>query len=567
MPTINPNPNPAASSTTAAAAAAAAAAINNTLSSHPAFYFRRRTLQLNWRRLSTINIQQIIENTDITQLQLYVELITFSDINEYNISNIHDADIIILIRLMQLTLEYLLNVQNYLLIRQEQNNQNILNLKQQIYHEQEEKNKYIQQLENMKKENKLLKKMVRTYAHKQAQPSQVSSQHHQSSTAGSAVYACPHCRSAFVSESYLTAHIYRRHPQHTVPPAQSSPPSSPLPAPSQQTLVDDKIEHLRDERIALEEKRLKLIADDLHRQEQARNEADRIATVIADLERQKKVAASATPAEHSVLNDRLAMLERKLDSVLTASLSRVESSGNNMSRMPSVFVQQTAPPIISQSSNASHMRDDDDPARFNKHKTTYNNNDLGSTFGRSQSILQRVTTDSQTRRPSKPFVTNTPSKQITLSENTIHSRTESVSQLSSPFPSARYQDDSMEKSHVPLPSKHPYLRSHFPLTDEMIASQSDAISSMLDQLAEDAQRDDVYASLQEEAISKGGDDPTKGIENEIQRIVIDHHVHDPSYEVRMLQISERQSALENDDSRRQRMHSPWSDHKALTQLL
>ncbi len=52
------------------------------------FYFTQRTGKLDVRRISRLNLEQIIEDVDIEALQQHLENITFSSLNEETISQV-----------------------------------------------------------------------------------------------------------------------------------------------------------------------------------------------------------------------------------------------------------------------------------------------------------------------------------------------------------------------------------------------------------------------------------------------------------------------------------------------
>ncbi len=53
-----------------------------------AFYFTQRTGKLDVRRISRLNLEQIIEDVDIEALQQHLESIAFSSLNEDTISQV-----------------------------------------------------------------------------------------------------------------------------------------------------------------------------------------------------------------------------------------------------------------------------------------------------------------------------------------------------------------------------------------------------------------------------------------------------------------------------------------------
>ncbi len=52
------------------------------------FYFTQRTGKLDVRRISRLNLEQIIEDVDIEALQQHLENVTFSSLNEEAVSQV-----------------------------------------------------------------------------------------------------------------------------------------------------------------------------------------------------------------------------------------------------------------------------------------------------------------------------------------------------------------------------------------------------------------------------------------------------------------------------------------------
>ena len=184
-------------------------------SSSAPFFFRRRTGKLNWSQLSSVSLSSIISTVNVDLLQEHVELITYADINESDLAQATDAQILHLIRLAQLTIEYLLNVQNFLLRMQRQKQRTYLH----VTHEMDRARVLLKdkddQLHALQQENRFLKKLNK---HLQAHPSTSSkaSAFPLSAAAGGevlSVHTCEWCRASFVSEVYLAGHIGRRHPE------------------------------------------------------------------------------------------------------------------------------------------------------------------------------------------------------------------------------------------------------------------------------------------------------------------------------------------------------------------
>ena len=79
------------------------------------FFFRRRHGALNWRKLLSVDLERVVRSVDVDALQDNVEHVTFADVTETDLAMLTDANFLQLFRLTQLIIEYLLNVQNFLL--------------------------------------------------------------------------------------------------------------------------------------------------------------------------------------------------------------------------------------------------------------------------------------------------------------------------------------------------------------------------------------------------------------------------------------------------------------------
>lgn len=91
------------------------AKVDATVFAQSAFYFQQRRGKLDMRSLARIDIEQVIEETDVGTLQLHLENLTFADLTTDDMTSYTDEHFLKLFRMSQLTIEYLLNVQNALL--------------------------------------------------------------------------------------------------------------------------------------------------------------------------------------------------------------------------------------------------------------------------------------------------------------------------------------------------------------------------------------------------------------------------------------------------------------------
>jgi zinc finger protein DZIP1 len=72
------------------------------------FFFRQRKGKLNLRKLEAIDLEKVIREVDIDVLQQFIENITFSEFQDYDIHYLTDKHIVKLFKVAQLTIEYLL---------------------------------------------------------------------------------------------------------------------------------------------------------------------------------------------------------------------------------------------------------------------------------------------------------------------------------------------------------------------------------------------------------------------------------------------------------------------------
>lgn len=75
------------------------------------FSFRQRVGHLNWKAISSLDIENIIHNADVVELQTIVDIITFSDFTRTDVKENTVDSVAKLVNIMQLTIEYLLYCQ------------------------------------------------------------------------------------------------------------------------------------------------------------------------------------------------------------------------------------------------------------------------------------------------------------------------------------------------------------------------------------------------------------------------------------------------------------------------
>ena len=89
--------------------------VDATVFAQNSFFFQQRRGKLDMRSLARVDIERVIEECDVGTLQVHLENLTFSDLSTDDMVSYTDDHFLKLFRLSQLTIEYLLNVQNALL--------------------------------------------------------------------------------------------------------------------------------------------------------------------------------------------------------------------------------------------------------------------------------------------------------------------------------------------------------------------------------------------------------------------------------------------------------------------
>mgnify|MGYP000937289498 CR=1 FL=1 len=78
------------------------------------FYFQEKKGRINWRDISRLNLGTLLEGSDFKTLETQLSNITFAKLDEEDFERFSDSTLLKLFKLSQLSLEYLMNTQNYL---------------------------------------------------------------------------------------------------------------------------------------------------------------------------------------------------------------------------------------------------------------------------------------------------------------------------------------------------------------------------------------------------------------------------------------------------------------------
>ncbi|XP_037384685.1 cilium assembly protein DZIP1 isoform X1 [Talpa occidentalis] len=168
----------------------------------PFFQFRPRLESVDWRRLSAIDVDKVAGAVDVLTLQENIMNITFCKLEDEKCPHCQsgvDPVLLKLIRLAQLTIEYLLHSQEFLTSQLHGLEERLrLSLAE---GEQSKKllTKQAGEMKLLKEECKRRKKMIST----QQLMIEAKTSYHQ----------CHFCDKAFMNQAFLQSHIQRRHPE------------------------------------------------------------------------------------------------------------------------------------------------------------------------------------------------------------------------------------------------------------------------------------------------------------------------------------------------------------------
>ncbi|TRY55668.1 hypothetical protein DNTS_016515 [Danionella cerebrum] len=172
-------------------------------STHPPFKFRSRRENVDWRRISAVNVDQVACEMDFHALQEHITAVTFCNVEGercHRCQSPVDPALIKLFRLAQLTVEYLLHSQDCLSI-------SLNAAEERLLAEAREKEQICIQLQKKTQDAKELKEEL-----KQRKKIITSQQAMFSAGIGANYHKCQHCEKVFMNASFLQSHMQRRHP-------------------------------------------------------------------------------------------------------------------------------------------------------------------------------------------------------------------------------------------------------------------------------------------------------------------------------------------------------------------
>ncbi|KAL7891163.1 hypothetical protein AOLI_G00006390 [Acnodon oligacanthus] len=169
------------------------------------FHFRSRTEPMDWRRMASLDVDRVAREMDISVLQEFITAVTFCDVEGERCPNCRgptDTALLKVLRMSQLSTEYLLHCQDYLTAQMSVLEERLQGVLSQAQQEAEKQTQLEKELQEVKLESRRRKKMMAT----QQLLLQASANNY---------HKCQFCEKSFVNYSYLQSHIQRRHPEIT----------------------------------------------------------------------------------------------------------------------------------------------------------------------------------------------------------------------------------------------------------------------------------------------------------------------------------------------------------------
>ncbi|KAM9334295.1 cilium assembly protein DZIP1 isoform 2-T2 [Symphorus nematophorus] len=166
------------------------------------FKFRPRRESVDWRRINAVDIDLVVSQLDVDALQEHISTVTFCSLDGERCQRCQspvDPALVKLLRLAQLTVEWLLHCQEFLTL-------NLRAAEERLVAAGREREQLLAQQKKQEEKAKTLtaelrqrKKVIRTQQSLLA-PRIISSQ------------KCLHCEKSFLNSTFLQNHMQRRHP-------------------------------------------------------------------------------------------------------------------------------------------------------------------------------------------------------------------------------------------------------------------------------------------------------------------------------------------------------------------
>ncbi|XP_062306066.1 cilium assembly protein DZIP1L [Osmerus eperlanus] len=167
--------------------------------------FRPRTEAVDWRRVSALDVDRVALEMDVGVLQEFISAVTFCDVSGErcpHCRNPAEPALLKVLRMSQLSTEYLLHCQDYLSSQVCSLEQRLQGALSRAEEEAEERARRTVELQAAQQESRRRKKII-------------STQQFLLQASSNSYHKCQFCEKSFVNYSYLQAHLQRRHPEVT----------------------------------------------------------------------------------------------------------------------------------------------------------------------------------------------------------------------------------------------------------------------------------------------------------------------------------------------------------------
>ncbi|XP_038243828.1 zinc finger protein DZIP1 isoform X2 [Dermochelys coriacea] len=171
----------------------------------PAFQFRPRHGSPDWRRLSAVDVERVAGELDVAALQEHLGHVTFCSAERLRCPHCRgpaDPLLLKLVRLAQLSIEYLLHCQQHLGAQLRGREQALRAADAQLGEVGKEAARHAQEMKLLKEECRRRKKMM------------ISTQQ-MMLEARASYHQCQFCDKAFMNYSFLQSHMQRRHKEES----------------------------------------------------------------------------------------------------------------------------------------------------------------------------------------------------------------------------------------------------------------------------------------------------------------------------------------------------------------
>lgn len=173
------------------------------VSTAPPFKFQLRRESVDWRRINAVDIDMVVSQIDMDALQEHIHTVTFCSLDGERCPRCQspvDSALIKLVRLAQLSIEWLLYCQEFLTLSLQAMEEKLAAAGREYEQLLGQRKKQEEKVKMLQGELKQRKKVIRTQQTLLA-PGIINS------------HKCLHCEKSFLSLAYLQNHMQRRHPE------------------------------------------------------------------------------------------------------------------------------------------------------------------------------------------------------------------------------------------------------------------------------------------------------------------------------------------------------------------